>query len=383
MNNISTDTTRTEGAGIATTRAIFGGVGFNKFNGADFDGAEVFQAMRGTFERAQRQFPETVHESDYIFGDHYVRIRIVGSQLAQHVVQPFSHLRIPTPGLNAPQLTIDLWDENATDIRCYTGSRGTYDKLTDITSMSSDGQFVGQLLPNTMTCFDRNAQHIVGSIAWSNRIFIYERAKPLSRLLLEWHNDQDIQVIHAGLVSRHGQGVLFVARSGSGKSTASLACLCAGFNFVGEDFIGLQRLGDESFVGHSLYNSVFLETEHLARFPELTSYIIKGRPHEKKSVIILSHIFPQRLKQVAPIRAVMLPRVVDVSESRLRPVSKSQALLALGPSSLLEIPSRGMTGFAKLAQLVEQIPTYCLELGSDLGSIPACIEELLTKGDET
>lgn len=382
MNDLPTDTARTEEEVAATSRTIFGGVGFNKFNGAGFDGVEVFHAMRGAFERAMNQFSETVHESSYIFGGCHVCIRIVGCQLAQHIVQPFSHLQIPTTGSNAPQLTIDLWDENATDIRCYTGSRGTCHGWTDVTSMSSDGRFIGQLQPNTLTCFDRNAQHIVGSIAWSNQIFIYERAKPLSRLLLEWHNDQDIQVIHAGLVSRDGQGVLFVARSGSGKSTASLACLCAGFHYLGEDFIGLQRARDGSFVGYSLYNSVFLETGHLERFPEFMPYVIKGQPHEVKSVVVLSHIFPKRLERVAPIRAVVLPKVVDAPKSRFRPVSKARALLALGTSSLIEIPSRGMESFAKLAQLVEQVPTYWLELGRDLESIPACIDELLTKVDE-
>lgn len=379
---MSNDTPGTERVLATTSRTIFGGVGFNQFNGEGFDGSEVFQAMRGAFEHATKQFPETVHESDYLFGGHHVRIRIVGSQLAQHIVQPFSHLRIPTTGSNSPQLTIDLWDENATDIRCYTGARGTHDhKWPDVTSISSDSRFVGQLQPHTLSCFDRNAQHIMGSIAWSDRIFIYERAKPLSRLLLEWHNDQNIQVIHAGLVSRHGQGVLFVAKSGSGKSTASLACLCAGFHYLGEDFIGLQRAGDGSFNGHSLYNSAFLETGHSERFPEFTPYVIKGQPHEVKSVVILSHVFPERLEQVAPIRAVVVPRVVNTPNSRFRPASKGQALLTFGPSSLIEIPSRGMESFARLAQLVEQVPTYWLELGRDLESIPECIEELLAKSD--
>jgi hypothetical protein len=306
-----------------------------------------------------------------------VRIRIVGHQLAQHILQSFSHLRTDTTSPNTSQLTIDLWDENATGIRCYTGSRVSGPGWTEVTSVSSDGRFVGQLLPNTLTCFDRNAQCIVGSIAWSERIFIYERAKPLARLLLEWHNDRHIQVIHAGLVSRQGKGVLFAAKSGSGKSTSSLACLCAGFHYVGEDFIGLQKLEDGSFVGHSLYNSVFLETGHLARFPDLAPYVIKGMPHEEKSVVILSHVFPERLERVAPIRAVMLPRVMDTSESRIRPASRGQVLLALGPSSLIEIPSRGMDGFARLAQLVEQVPTYWLELGRNLDSIPRRVEELL------
>ena len=325
------------------------------------------------------QYPGTVHESSYLFSNHAARIRVVGDRLAKHVVEPFAHLQIDTMDSTTSQLTIDLWDENATNIRCFSGSRGNCRRWEDVTSISADGRFIGQMQPNTLTCFDRNSQHIIGSVAWSDQIFIYERAKPLSRLLLEWNNDRKIQVIHAGLVSQHGQGVLFGAKSGSGKSTVSLACLRAGFDYVGEDFIGLETLRDRSFVGHSLYNSVFLETSHIARFPELSRFVIRGAPHEEKGVVILSHVFPERLARVATIRAVVLPRITGEPESRLRPISKSQALLGLAPSSLIEIPSRGKEGFSRLAQLVERVPTYALELGHDLESIPRRMEEIIAE----
>ena len=228
---------------------------------------------------------------------------------------------------------------------------------------------------------DRTANRIIGSIAWSDQVFNYERGKPLARPLLEWHNDQNIQVVHTGLVSQNGQGVLFAGKSGSGKSTSALACLCAGFNYLSEDYVGLQMLQNGSFVGHSLYNSVFLDTAHLARFTDLVPYVIRGRsPHEKKSVVILSHVFPHRLERAVPIRVLVLTRVVEGAvDSRTRPASKSEALLALGPSSLLQIPSRGASSFTKLAQLAERVPSYWLELGRDLESIPGRVKELLSE----
>jgi len=377
MHNIPINTGCIKEVVPTTRRTVFGGAGFNKINGADFEGGVAFQAMGAAFERAMRKFPENVHESCYIFGGNSVRIRIIGRQLAQHILQPFSHLRVDTTGSIPPQLTIDLWDENTTNVRCYTRSRANGTGWTQVTSMSSDGQFIGQLLPNTLTCLDRKAQRIIGSIAWSRRVFIYERAKPLARLLLEWHNDRNIQVLHAGLVSRHDQGVLFVGKSGSGKSTASLASLCAGFNYLGEDYIGLQTLSDGSFIGHSLYSSAFLDAGHLTRFPQLEPYIIKGRPQEKKSVVILSQVLPGRIERSVPIRILVLPYLINASESRIRPASKVDALLALGPSSLIELPSRGMDSFGKLAQLVEQVPAYWLGLGRDQNSIPQCVEEII------
>jgi len=107
-------------AALAANRSGYGGVGFNKFTGSEFDGEEVFQAMRAGFGCAMDKFPQRLGETYYIFGGHLVCIRIVGRQLAQHILQPFSHLRTTTPGQKAPELTIDLWDENDTDIRWYT-----------------------------------------------------------------------------------------------------------------------------------------------------------------------------------------------------------------------------------------------------------------------
>ena len=347
-----------------------------------FNGEIAFVNMRAEFEEAAANYRDEVYESFYIFAGRSVRIRVVGRELAKHIVRPFAHLRATEPAPLNPQLTIDLWDDNKTHIQQPIGPE--YDDLgwTETTVQSTGDRFLGQRLPHTFSCLDREANHIVGSIAWHDRIFIYERAKPLARLLLRWHNDKHIQIIHTGLVARNGTGILFVGKSGSGKSTSSLACIAAGFDYLSEDYVGLEACTDGSFLGHSLYNSVFVQTSHLARFKELVPYAIKGRlPHEEKSVIILSQIFPERLKRTVPIRALALPRVVHAANTEFRPASKGEALLALGPSSLLQIPNRGLgtNGFDRLAQLVKRIPCYWLDVGSDLRSLASRVEEILSQ----
>jgi hypothetical protein len=245
---------------------------------------------------------------------------------------------------------------------------------------SYDKRFVANKLPNTLAYYDRRSRRIIGSIVWHDRIFIYERAKPLARLLLEWHNDRNVQIIHAGFVSKDGQGILFAGKSGSGKSTTSVACICGGLHFLSEDYLGVKRQTDGSFTGYSLYNSVFLNTNHSTRFPKILPYIINGRPpHEEKSAIILSKVFPERLESLAPIRVLALLRVLGKGGPIIKAASKAEALLALGPSSLLQIPSRGNRAFEKLTEVVEQVPSYWLEVAGDLESIPHCVQELLGK----
>jgi len=349
-----------------------------------FDGEVAFGNMQRAFAEAMAKYPDEVCESFYLFGEQKVRIRIVGRQLAQQIFRPFSHLQLRQPTHATPRLRIDLWDDNRAKAnanpRVQTTPAGL--RWTEITAQSADARFIGQHLPHTFSCLDRETQHIIGAIAWHERIFIYERAKPLARLLLEWHNDQGMQIIHTGLVAQHGQGVLFAGKSGSGKSTTSLTCVCAGFDYLSEDYVGLERRHDGTFVGHSLYNSIFLESRHLRRFADLMPHAIKGRlPEEEKSVILLSQVFPEQLKRAVPIRALILPRVADTPVPHMRAASKGEALLALGPSSLLQIPNKGLgvQGLDKLAQLVERVPCYRLELGRDLSPIPSLVKDVIAE----
>ncbi len=348
-----------------------------------FQGSEVFRLLERAFQYAMEKNSAEVQESCFVFGGRPVRFRIVGRELHQRILRPFSHLRSTGKASDIPQLTIDLWDECKTKVRCQAHTISCDSKWNQITVQSSDRRYLAQQLPNTLTCLDRTESRIVGSIAWSPWVFIYEFAKPFARLLLEWHNDQGIQVIHGGLVAKNGQGALLVGKSGSGKSTSSLACLCGGLDFLGEDFVGLEITKEGTVIGHSLYNSVFLERNHSKRFKELSSQVIRGQhSNERKSAVLLSEGFSPRLKRSVPIRVLVLPQVNEsIIQSRFRSASKGEALLGLGPSCLFQIPSRGAGSFPKLAELATIVPSYHLELGSDLSTIPSTVGNILSEVD--
>jgi hypothetical protein len=347
----------------------------------NFQGADVFKLLDRAFQSAMAKNPTDIQESYFVFGGRFVRFRIVGRELHQQILRPFSHLRHTGSIPDKTHLTIDLWDECRTKIRCQAHPITGDSKWKQITVQSPDMRYVAQQLPNTLTCLDRTQSRIVGSIAWNSWVFIYERAKPLARLLLEWHNDQGIQIIHGGLVALNGQGVLLVGKSGSGKSTSSLACLCGGLDFLGEDFVGLEITKEGTVIGHSLYNSVFLERNHSKRFEKLNAHVIRGQhSNERKAGVLLSEGFSSRLKRSVPIRALVLPQVNEtIVQSRFRSASKGEALLGLGPSCLFQIPSRGAGSFPKLAELAAIVPSYHLELGSDLTSIPSAIGKILSE----
>ena len=89
----------------------------------------------------------------------------------------------------------------------------------------------------------------------------------------DWHevflpNDGEATSVGA-LVARDDRGVLLAGDSGTGKSTAALCCLEAGWTYLGHDWVGIGRAADGGIIGHSLYSSVALEPAQVARIDEL------------------------------------------------------------------------------------------------------------------
>ncbi len=344
--------------------------------------------MRGAFEQALTVQPDQIHESWYRFAHHSVRIRVVGRRLAQYTIQPFNHLQTDETPSEFPELTVELWDESETGVSCPVGPlipsddrESTWRVGGGVLTSSRDRRFVSYQSKESRAWLDRKRGHMVGWVSNGERLSLYERGKPHHRLLSVWYHDRDVQIVHAGLVARNGHGVLFAGSGGSGKSTAALACVGRGFGYLGDDYIGLQALHGDVFVGHSVYNSAWLDAGHAARFPFLLPRVTQGKhPVSDKLLFLLSEVCPQQLDRFAPIRALVLPRIAHAPDSRLQPASKGQAVLALVPSSILAlVPSPGERGLDRLIRLVEHVPVYWMELGYDLQQIPGCIAQLLAK----
>ncbi len=343
--------------------------------------AQEFDDLRNGFGAAWASHPDGRRERWFTFADRPVRFRIVGSGLAEDVFRAFSHLE-RAPADEEPALTIGLWDEGETGL----GVDGVmpHDDLNaqGASFASDDGTLVVTARPQTRTAYRRVERDLCGWVADHRRLTQYELGRPLHSELMLWHKDRDVQAVHAGLVARNGDGILFGGPGGSGKSTTALTCLRAGFEYMADDYVGLELAEDGAYDGHSLFCSTHLEPDHLQRFPYLVPHAVPGRlPREDKSLVLLSNVLPEGLSRKARIRAVALPRVVDADRPRLRPASTIEALLRLAPSSLILLPYAGTfaTEFEKLSVFLESIPTYWLELGREMEEIPERIAELLER----
>ncbi len=97
---------------------------------------------------------------------------------------------------------------------------------------------------------------------------------------------------------------------------------------------------------------------------------------ETKRILYLDRVHSNRLASDVKLRALVLPKVTDGEASRTRPASRAEALMAIAPTSVMFLPRPSREAFARLAALVESLPCYWLELGTDVAAIPPAVAEL-------
>jgi hypothetical protein len=391
-----------QGMRDASTDAAGARVRVQTRTGCGSDCEAAFGALQAACERASAARPAGLYESSYNFAGHQMHLRVTGGELAERLHSAFAHLeensgtsaRLEEKNAEAkaPRLAVELWGGSAADVsrlkasaagESASGHDGPTHSAESFIQNSPDGRFVLHHTGRSVLCLDRRGWRIAGCVSSAEQPPAWERAKPLSLLLAVWLNDRDVQVIHAGLVARGEEGVLLAGPSGVGKSTSALACVDAGFDFLGDDFVGLQADGRGSYTGHSLYGSVAVGASQLARFPRLRDCAGGGsvtrEEGEEKRVIFLPRLYPTRLRRAVAVRAVALPRLVDAPSSRVLPATKGEALRSLAPSSIIRRAAPAAQCLKRLARLADDVPSYWIEVGRDVRQIPGRVADLLER----
>jgi hypothetical protein len=79
-----------------------------------------------------------------------------------------------------------------------------------------------------------------------------------------------------------------------------------------------------------------------------------------------------------PLRAVVAPRIVQgLVEARPIRTTAVAGFTALAPSTVFQMHTRGQDSLIRIRQLVETVPSFILEIGSDMASIPRALRELV------
>jgi hypothetical protein len=262
--------------------------------------------------------------------------------IAPFVLTPFAHLRAREPREVALRVQV-------------ASMRAPLEDVPDTGVVLASGATVVHLHPHAAAVLDREAGTLHALLCTANGVASWQRAKPLQLPLSIFFADRNIDLLHGGLVSLRGNGVLIAGAGGSGKSTLSIAALRAGADFLGDDCVAV----DASLRGHSVFGS---------------GSLVSGE--DDKSVLPLAQLYAERMAVSASIRAIVLPRITHGDSVSLQRASGRDALLALAPGSILKraVPAAG--ALARMTRMARELPAYRLEMGP-IEAAGARIRELL------
>lgn len=356
------------------------------FSGRSEDARPVafFRAVSQAFQQAEQVAGGQV-DRYYTIGDHTIRLRFAGPALVPFVTPALAHLAAGPD--QPPALTVRIWDSASTHTQMPPPpwNEVDYDRGGEIWRFSNE-RFSALFQPDVsiMNMLDSEKNQAIYWICDCRDLRFYEKASPLRTLLYWWMGGHDRQMVHAAATGNSKGGVLIAGKGGSGKSSTSLVCLHSGLLYVGDNYVLLSQ--DPTPFAHSLYNSCTLHAPHMhQRFPWL---VAKTSNREKldaeKALLFLHEHYPESVATRVPIKAILLPEITHQSKTRLRRISPAQSLVSLAPSSMFILPAAGEEDFRYMASFVRRVPSYVLELGTDLTAIPGEILGLLSRlGNES
>jgi hypothetical protein len=78
-----------------------------------------------------------------------------------------------------------------------------------------------------------------------------------------------------------------------------------------------------------------------------------------------------------PLRALLIPRVTAETGTYLTPCGPLEALAAMAPSTVAQLPNAGQPDMERMAAIAAGLPSFILQLGSDLTQIPDVVRSVL------
>ncbi len=322
-------------------------------------------AAHGTVERC------------YALGGSTICLRFAGPALLPRLTPALEHRRVPAA---EAELTLHLWDGASTGIGLPPPPVRLGEQLPrgEVRGLENERlQLAVGLDAASVSLLDAGTNHGYYWIRAAEAVSVHERGAPLRSLLHWWMRPRGRHMVHAAAVGTAKGGVLLAGRGGSGKSTTALACLSAGLDYAGDDYCLLSTA--EAPHISSVYSSAKVAAAQLRHFPHLETLVANEDELGQEKALAFLH--PTRASQLVagfPLRALLLPRITGQPETRLTRASAFEALRALAPSSIMQLPGAGAAEFQSLSQLVQRVPCYWLELGTAVAEVPAVIQTLLT-----
>jgi hypothetical protein len=343
--------------------------------------AQLFEGVRERYALASARVGEIVR--DYRVAGTSVRLRFAGEALMPTILPALAHPVADAAG--EPDHEIRIWDSESTGTRNAPPPRH-WDDFTgrgNIWGLESQRYRSAYLWgEGSVNLLDRATRQAIYWVPSHQFLPAWVLAAPL-RHILHWCMEiSGRQLVHGAAVGHGGRGMLLPGRSGSGKSSTSLACLAAGLEFISDDYLALA-LDPEPRV-YRLYSSAKLYPHSLALHPELKErcrhvYV----PEFDKVILFLEEGYGGQLRESLPLKLVLRPFLSGRPETTIGPLAPLEIERALEAETLVQLPHVGSQTVDFLERASRQVPHGALHLGTDRPAIVSAIREALVSAPQS
>jgi hypothetical protein len=345
--------------------------------------------MTSFVELLEQYFQETAHAEGtevrhFKIGGRAVSFQFAGTRWVKEMTNAIAHLESAAGG----GLNVSMWDGARAPknhlLRAYlftltnwwfdyTGPRG---ELLDI----HGGELSATYHPptGTLSVVDMTMGEAFYWKQDASPMPYYESCYPFRALLHPWMRSSGRYFIHGAAVGLPEGGVILSGKSGSGKSTTALSCLRSSLKLAGDENCLVHAKPEGGFDVHGLYcTAKVVELKNLDAFPGISAPVVN--PHREAGEKVAISLFDHRAEMIQqfPLRAILVPVVTRGRETRIVPCSAHEALMAVAPETLSQLPASGRADLKFLGELVRRVPCFHILLGTNLAEVPGKIAALL------
>lgn len=311
-----------------------------------------------------------------------------------------THVETVACGPFSIQLSLDDWAHDQGVLPSFAGAVPADDHPVDFKAAIVGGRSLPAALepadPAKITIRETEDFYVLWSPLPDGVLYIYDFASRMSVMwciqatmpawllsrpilpLIHAHASRTEWVpVHSAAVGRNGNFLLLVGPSKAGKSTASLACAAAGWDYAGDDFVlvgsaqrrvepiymtGRPRVSQFSNLPHNLMDTVYGESNN-DNDPRLELRLNRGS--SKINVCGGS------------IQRVLIPRRRNDPPFQPIRARAAEAFTSMAASTSINLPGLAAPLTRKILVTAGAIPAYFIDTGNDPMAIPAGLQRIL------
>ncbi len=352
------------------------------FRGSGLSPQQFFAVVEGLFAQAAHRFAPI--EYSYRIAGQSLRLVFASEVLRQRIAPALCHNELRHNQIECEtrddELVVMLWDSASSGVEMpITPWDNTEYFVRNEIRGYSDARFrtTFHMGSGVLSMLDIESKRAILWIRDARDLPYYESGAPLLAILHAWMSTRSRHLVHAAAIGKQSGGVLLVGRGGSGKSSTALQTFGSNLQYAADDYCIVAN-ADSDFRAFSCYSSGKVHASDVAHFGHLHSCLSNQKTmHDEKALFFLGDTWRHKLIDNFPIRAILLPRVTNSGAPHFVPLSRAQALLALAPSTIFQLPNAGRETFDWLSHLVKNIPAFTLHLGAHRSDVLPAIEGFL------